>query len=105
MILPTKPLPTGSVTIEGTTVPIRALSYTEVMTLGRLPDDDEQAERFMIACSVGIEQDEAAAWVQSTDGPTVERLLSAISVLSGLRKDPSRGSTGGGPAERRSSEP
>ena len=101
MTLPIKPLPTGTVTIEGTDVPIRALAYSEVMTLSRLEDADEAAERFMIVCGTGVTEAEAAAWVTSTDGPTVERLLAAISALSGLTKDPSAGSTGEGPAARR----
>ena len=104
--LPIKPLPTGSVTIEGTDVPIRALSFTETKAMVSLNDDTDAADVLVLTAGTGATDDEARAWLAGTDAATVNDLLLAILRLSGLASsDPRSGSTGEGPAERPSSEP
>lgn len=104
--LPIKPLPTGSVTIEGTDIPIRALSRSEVIRLQSFEGNEDGAEPFVIAAGTGCTEEEARAFLASTDLVTGGDLLVAIFRLTGLAAaDPQKGSTGEGPAERPSSEP
>ena len=106
MTLPIKPLPTGTVTIEGTDVPIRGLSRTEVVKLQSFEGREDDAEPFVVAAATGVSVDEARQWLGSVDLVTGGRLLVAIFELSGLvSADPQPGSIGDGPAERPSSEP
>lgn len=103
--LPSKPLPTGSVTIEGTVVPIRGLSRSEVMRLRTFDGNEDDAEPYVVACGSGVTEDEAREWLGSTDLVTGGLLIEGIFKLTGLMSDPPMGSTGDGPAERPSSEP
>jgi len=105
MVLPIKPLPTGSVTIEGTDVPIRSLSRSEVLRLRTFDGREDDAEPFIVAASTGVTEDEARDWLGSVDVVTGGELVGAILTLTGLSTDPQTGSTGEGPAERPSSEP
>ena len=83
MPLPTPPLATGSVAIDGTDVPIRSLSRDEVVRLADL--DTTAAEVLIIASGTGVPEDEATAWRKAVDAVTARTLLDAIGVLSGLR--------------------
>lgn len=105
MTLPIKPLPTGTVTIEGTDVPIHGLSRADVMRLRNFKGNEDEAEPFVIAAGTGVSEDEAREWLGSVDLITGGRLLEAIFALTGLTTDPQPGSIGDGPAERPSSEP
>lgn len=103
--LPVKPLPTGSVTIEGTDVPIRSLSRSEVVRLRTFEGNEDDAEPFIVAAGAGVTEDEARTWLGSVDVVTGGELVFSILRLTGLASDPQAGSTGEGPAERPSSEP
>lgn len=106
MSLPIKPLPTGTVSIEGTDVPIRGLSRSEVIRLQRFEGNEEDAEPFVVAAGAGITEDEARKWLGSVDVVTGGELVVGILRLTGLTSaDPQTGSIGDGPAERPSSEP
>jgi len=83
MGLPTPPLATGTVAIDGTDVPIRSLSRDEVVRLADL--DTTAAEVLIIASGTGVPADEAEAWRKAVDATTARTLLDAIGVLSGLR--------------------
>lgn len=104
--LPIKPLPTGTVSIAGTDVPIRAMSRAEVTKFQTFEGREDEAEPFVIAAGTGCTEDEAREFLASTDLVTGGDLLIAIFRLTGLASsDPQTGSTGEGPAERPSSEP
>lgn len=105
MVLPAKPLPTGSITIEGTEVPLRALSRSEVVRLRRFDGNEDDAEPFIVAAGAGVTEDEARTWLGSIDVETGGALVFEVLRLTGLASDPQKGSTGEGPAERPSSEP
>jgi hypothetical protein len=99
MTLPSKPLPTGSVTIEGTEVPIRGLSRAQVLHLQKLVANDEDAEPYLISAGTGVSVEEAGEWLASIDLVTGGELVEAIFRVTGLM-DPQKGSTGEGPGEK-----
>lgn len=99
MTLPSKPLPTGSVSIAGTDVPIRALSRSEVVQLRRFTDNEDEAEPFIVARGAGVSSEEAAEWLASIDVETGGALIEAILDLTRLL-DPQAGSTGEGPSAK-----
>lgn len=99
MTLPSKPLPTGSVTIAGTEVPIRALSRSEVLRLRSFEDNEDAAEPFVVSCATGVSVEEATAWLGSIDVVTGGALIEAVFKLTGLA-DPQAGSTGEGPTAK-----
>jgi hypothetical protein len=111
MQLPGKPLPTGSVTIDGTEVPIRALSRLEVRKLRQFSASAEDAEPYIVACGTGVSVEDATEWLGRVTVEDGGALLDEVLILSGLldreadTEDPSAGSTGEGPTERASSEP
>lgn len=84
-VLPVVDLATGSVEIGGKPVPIRSLSRDDVSSLALLGSDTAAAESFLIAKGTGVTEDAAQAWRQSVDAKTAMTLITAISVLSGLR--------------------
>ncbi len=96
MPLPSKPLPTGTVTIAGTDVPIRALSRSEVLKVRSFEGNEDQAEPYVIACATGVSVEEATDWLSSIDLVTGGELIEAVFRLTGLL-DPQAGSTGEGP--------
>jgi hypothetical protein len=104
MPLPVSPLPTGSVTIAGEKVPIRALSRLEVLKLRTFEGREDDSEPYAIACATGYTEEEALAWLGSVGTETGGVLVEAILRLTGLL-DPQAGSTGEGPDERSPSEP
>lgn len=99
MTLPSKPLPTGSVSIAGTDVPIRALSRSEVLRVRTFEGNEDDAEPYVISCATGVSVEEATAWLASIDVETGGALIEAIFRLTGLL-DPRAGSTGEGPGEK-----
>lgn len=88
MTLPIKPLPTGTVTIEGTDVPIRGLSRSEVLKLQTFEGNEDEAEPFVVAAGTGVSIDEARQWLGSVDLVTGGLLIVGIFKLSGLTSDP-----------------
>jgi hypothetical protein len=94
MPLPLVDLPTDSIEIGGEKVEYRALSREEALRLNRFKEqtaeDLDAGEIFMLSCSVGVTEEEAAEWRRRTDAGTVDRLLQAIATISGLVPDPER---------------
>ena len=85
MTLPSVPLATGSVEVGGSSVAIRSLSRTEVVSLGQL-DDLTAAEVLIVSKGTGVTEDEARAWLDSVSAETANALLRAIAVISGIRQ-------------------
>lgn len=85
-MLPLSPLPTDTISINGTDVTYRSLSRREVITLSSFDKDPNAAESFLLSKSLGITEEEAVAWLDGVDAMTAESLLNAIAVLSGIRK-------------------
>lgn len=104
MTLPAEPLRTGSVTIAGTEVPIRALARSEVLHMRSFRESEDDAEPYVIACGTGVTIDEARAWLASVSLETGGSLIEGIFNLTGLL-DPQEGSIGEGPDAQPSSEP
>jgi len=99
MSLPVKPLATGEVTIDGTTVPLTGLSRADAITAGRLGREDiDESEATIIAAGTGVTLEEARQWRKDVDYATAGVLLDAIAALSALTgsdgKDP-KGRTSG----------
>lgn len=111
MPLPIAPLATGSATVNGTEVPIRALSRAEVRKLRQYSGRSADAEPFIVSCGTGESIDDAEAWLSSVGVKDGGDLVDAILVLSGLvdpeadPEDPPVGSTGAGPDAPPSNEP
>lgn len=107
MTFPTKPLPTGTVTVNGTEAPIRGLSFAETRRMVAFEDDPgDAADVLVLSAGTGMSEDEARAWFASNDPITANEVLLAILRLTGLASaDPRSGSIGDGPAERPSNEP
>lgn len=89
-VLPAVPLGTGTAEVAGSEVPIRSLSRAEVLRMRALVDSGD-SEAFVIARGTGCTDDEAAAWLDSTDNDTAKALVEAILSMSGFRRpaDPS----------------
>ena len=92
MSLPIVPLDVDTITIGGTSVQYRSLSREQVTRLASFGSDTDAAESYMISCSTGVTIDEAAEWRKQVSAPTVNELLTAISIISGLRS--AKGSSG-----------
>lgn len=83
--LPQVALPTKSVEVGGTPVQFRSLSRTEAMKVTtQFRDNPDGAEVFILACGVGVSEDEAAAWRNATDPTEAGKVIDGILVLSGL---------------------
>ena len=104
MALPDVPLPTGSVTIGGTDVPIRSLARSEVLRIRSFVGAEDDAEPFIVACGTGCTPEEATAWLGAVELDVGGVLVEAILALTGLL-DPQEGATGDGPDARSTSAP
>lgn len=82
--LPSPSLAKGSVAIDGVTVDYRGLSRAEALALNGMAGDYDQAERFILTCSVGWTEEEAEQFRHEQDTLTAGRLIDAILVASGL---------------------
>lgn len=93
--LPIKALPTDTVEIEGTEVPIRSLSRAEALHFstafaeGPLEERVAEAEVYLLVHGAGVDEEEARAWRQNTDTDTAGLLIDGILALSGMT--PNRG--------------
>jgi hypothetical protein len=83
-MLPVVPLATGTVEVGGTDVVIRSLSRSAVVSLAQFGRDTTAAEVFIVSKGTGGTEDEARAWLDSTDAETAGILLKAIAALSGI---------------------
>ncbi len=104
MPLPIVPLATGTVTINGTEVPIRALSRSEVVRMRSFEGTEDQAEPFVVSWGTDVSLEEASEWLNSVPTEAGGALIEAIFVLTGL-VGPQVGSTGAGPDAPPSNEP
>lgn len=84
MPLPIATLATGEVTVHGEVVPFRAMSRNEVIELGKLEGQNDQAEIWMLQCGTGCTDDEARAFRDGNDAITAGLLIDAIVKLSGI---------------------
>lgn len=83
--LPTKALPTSTVTIEGTAVEVRGLSRSEALKLStQFTTDIDGAESFIVACGTGVTPEEAQEWRNTTDPETAGLIIDEVILLSGL---------------------
>jgi hypothetical protein len=82
--LPVVPLPTDIVAVAGHEVKVRGLSRAEAIKLATFGGDLDLVENFMVACGVGVTDDEAAEWRNTTPPDVVEPVLERIAELSGL---------------------
>lgn len=111
MPLPVSTLPTGTVTIDGTEVPIRSLSRLEVRHLRTFRDRPEDAEPYILAHGANVSIEEATEFLSTSDATKGAGPIDAILALSGLidgeadPEDPPVGSTGAGPIAPPSNEP
>lgn len=96
------PLPTGTVNVAGTDIPIRALSRLEVVRISDM--ENVEAEPFVLSCAAGVTLAEATKWLGSVSAEVGNQVAAAILRLSAVA-DPQAGSIGAGPTERPSSEP
>jgi len=83
--LPAVPLATGTVDVAGSPVAIRSLSRSAVIALSGF-DDTTAAEAHIVSKGTGATEDEARAWLDSVDAKTGDALLTAIAIISGIRK-------------------
>ncbi len=72
---------------NGETVTIRSLSRAEAIQVRMVIPDVERLEILAIAASTGTPEDEVKAWMEATPSREIERLVSAITRLSGLDED------------------
>ena len=95
MPLPTKPLPTRELTIDGQAFTVHGLSRAEAMhfTVGfredtmpdvAIPDRVEAAELYLLEHGADVKAAEARTFRDTNDFPTVQDVLDAILELSGL---------------------
>lgn len=88
-VLPSVPLPEDHIEINGQTVTFRSLSRAEAMRVStQFRDNPDGAETFIIACGVGVTEEEAAKWRAEIDPITAGKLVDAIIILTGLVDDP-----------------
>lgn len=91
-MLPSVPLPTGEVVIEGQTFRLRGLSRAETVSMAGLNlDDVAEMETRLLALATDTSLDEVKTWYATAPAaavmPLVEKAL-ALSGLDGLGKGP-----------------
>lgn len=85
MALPVVPIPTATIELAGTPVTYRSLSRAEALRMATdYRADPEGAQVFLLARGAGVTEDEARAWLDSTDPATAGKLVDAIIILTGL---------------------
>ena len=72
---------------NGEVVTIRSLSRAEAIKVRLAIPDVERLEILAIAAATGTPEDEVKAWMQATPSPEIDRLVKAITRLSGLDED------------------
>lgn len=91
MSLPRVVLATAEVTIGDDTVVVRSLSRSEAVRLTNdFAGDPDRAEDFVLACGVGVSQDEARAWREAAPVDDGGALVEAILQVSGLTEGASK---------------
>lgn len=86
-VLPSVPLPTDTIDINGQEVRFRSLSRAETLKLTtQFKDDPDSAEIFVLACGTGVSLDQAKQWRDETDPTTAGKLVDGIIILTGLAK-------------------
>lgn len=85
MSLPVVALPTDVVAVAGAEVKVRGLSRAEALKIHTaFAGDLASAETFILACGVGVTEDEAADWRDNTPPEPVGVVVDRIIELSGL---------------------
>ena len=88
MPLPSRPLPTDEVEVNGEFVRFRSLSRAEALKLQDYRGREDEAEAFILAAALGdVSVDEAMAWRETTTTLESSKLIDAILVFSGLASE------------------
>lgn len=82
MALPVVKLPTAILDIYGTKVEVRGLSRSETLRLKDLAIED--ADNLILSLGVGVTEEEAREWRETTSNEIVSILSDKIIELSGL---------------------
>jgi hypothetical protein len=72
---------------NGEETTIRSLSRAEAIQVRLVIPDVERLEVLAISFATGTPQDEVEAWIKATPSPEVDKLVKAITRLSGLDED------------------
>jgi hypothetical protein len=84
-VLPSIPLPTKTVDIGDISIHIRSLSRTEALKVTtEFKDNVDGAEIFILACGVGVSEEDAKQWRAETDPMSAGKVIDGILVLTGL---------------------
>jgi hypothetical protein len=87
MVLPSVPLRTATVDVEGTKVEVRGLSRSEAVDLQKFVPDVDKIDTWVLACGTGVSVEEADEWRKQTPSDTVSLLVDRIGELSGFGDD------------------
>lgn len=83
---------TSSVDVQGTDIPIRALTRSEHMHVGKLINENKISDGEIYCLSKGTDTPlaEAKEWYENTDSDEVKKVLDAIGVLTGVDPEDSK---------------
>lgn len=87
MSLPTIPLPSSTVEVNGKPVSFRSLSRSEGLKLRQYAGREDEAEVFIVACATDFPEDAVRAFLGSTTFTEAQKLTDAILTFSGLAGD------------------
>lgn len=96
-MLPPVALPTDTVSVAGVDIVVRGLSRAEATRIAQFNGDVGAAETFVLACGVGISEEDANAWRDATPPDVAGLVVDRIIELSGLADTP-EGATKSGTA-------
>lgn len=88
------PVDTIDIEVDGEveTLTVRGLNRGEMITLGKLSDDEGQevAERYMLSCALidpaDMTREDVAAWQESSPGMEMHPVIQLVNALSGAGK-------------------
>jgi len=78
------PLPTDVVCVAGAEIKVRGLSRAEALKIQTFTGDLDGAENHIVACGVGVTEEEAAEWRAATPPDVAGAVVDRICELSGL---------------------
>lgn len=84
MALPTVALPTGTVEIDGDTVPVRGLSRGEAMAMAKNVEDAAESEIALISHGLDTALADVREWYGGAPSHVVQKIVAKVMELSGL---------------------